>query len=125
MFTPEEQMIRDLAIAYHAEHGRRLEIRYITGHAIPGNDQNCVSTVTGRVSGEACSTCGEPHPVPVCMLFLRTENGFVLLSNGESKPTQSEEMSTIEPTQMMAKTRDKEKTNGQDQKILHYQADLL
>ena len=124
MFTPEEQMIRDLAIAYHAEHGRRLEIRYITGHAIPGNDQNCVSTVTGRVSGEACSTCGEPHPVPTCMLFLCTENGFVLLSNGESKPTQSEEMSNVEPTQMK-KTRDKEQTNGRDQEILHYQADLL
>ena len=105
-FTREEQMIRDLAIAYHAEHGHRLDISSITGHAIPGVKQNCIYTVIGKVSGEACNVCSEQHPVPVCMLFLRIENGFVLLYNGEPKHPQSEEQSKIESLRQEHKMSD-------------------
>ena|ERR1700738_2756594 len=92
--TNEEQEIAARAKAYHAEHGRELDIDYIVGHHIEGSDQNCLYMVMGYVS-MMWLTAIETHQKSVCMHWLRVGHDFVPLEAGEVKMLRRDSIASL------------------------------
>ena len=83
--TQEEQSIRELAQAYHAERGRDYEPIAITGYAIASSAENCLYMVNGYIGQKYCHTCHDHHAGLDMLIFLRVGRGFVRLDIGQVK----------------------------------------
>ena len=81
----DEAMVRDLAIGHMKECGEELKVRFIATYG------SCIYSIIGYI---VCPDCGKSHRDQL-LLYMRIDNGFVLMPLRGFSRVESEKNTTI------------------------------